>query len=204
MGIPMVKSVFCLLVVVITGVPAAGQQGRAAAVDRPSELLRKARPSVFIEYDRVATVAPLYEGESGARIWLRMTNNSRWSIEFCSFGVEHPYGDLGLVYEVKQVAAGMREGGGGPGVGGETMPSDVSDSGVKDVPVGYSTGCACSMYQLKPGRSVLFSVPREHVAERLYVAVEYWPEWENRDNELGTYPSSFVTFSHSSLPASAR
>jgi RHS repeat-associated protein len=34
--------------------------------------------------------------------------------------------------------------------------------------------------------------------------IEFWPEWENRDNELGSFPQTYVSFSNHELPIHER
>jgi hypothetical protein len=59
-----------------------------ADLDKGSSILiRKDRPSVFIEFDRSGKAPPLFEGEKEERIWLRLHNNAQWAIEFCSFSL---------------------------------------------------------------------------------------------------------------------
>jgi hypothetical protein len=142
---------------------------------RHSLLLRKDRPSVYIEFVRSGNAPPLFADETEDRIWLRLNNNTRWGISFCSLVVSKQYGDVGIVYNVKT-------------------------TGTAKVPQGYSGGDTCTPHHLLSGKSVIFSVPRAHLKEDLYLEFEFWYDWENRDNVLGNFPQSYVSFGHSDLP----
>ncbi len=170
-----------------------------------SMLIRKDRPSVYIEFERSGKAPPLFEGEKEERIWLRLYNNTKWTIEFCSFSVKDKYGGTGIVYEVKRNRATFAT----VGVdehrsGTSTLPEAKSQQGDTKTPQGYSTGDTCTPYSLASGKSVVFSLPREHLGKGLYIEFEFWPEWENRDNELGNFPQSYVSFSHQELPSNER
>lgn len=170
-----------------------------------SMLIRKDRPSVYIEFERSGKAPPLFEGEKEERIWLRLHNNTKWKIEFCSFSVNGKYGGTGIVYEVKRnrttsATVGVDE----RGSGTSTLPGDKSQQADIKTPQGYSTGDTCTPYYLASGKSVVFSLPREHLGKNLYIEFEFWPEWENRDNELGSFPQSYVSFSNQELPSNER
>src|SRR5256885_16188403 len=85
--------------------PALGQQSREE--ERRAMLLRKDRPSVYVEFERRGKAPPLFEGEKENRIWLRLQNNSKWTIEFCSFSVKEQYGGTGVVYQVKSYGSSV-------------------------------------------------------------------------------------------------
>jgi hypothetical protein len=138
---------------------------------------------VYIEFIRSGSAPGLFEGERDERIWLRLTNNTHWTIAFCSLSVPMQYGQVGVVYTVKR-------------------SSNTSEP--ISLPRGYSTGDTCTPFDLGGGKSVIFSVPRNHLAENLYLEFEFWYDWENRDNVLGNFPQSYVSFGHSELPISEK
>jgi len=167
-----------------------------------SILIRKDRPSVYIEFERSGKAPPLFEGEKEERIWLRLQNNIQWAIEFCSFSVKDQYGGAGIVYEVKRYrpSIGMIE----VSSTRSALPKERNQQEPARTPQGYSTADTCTPYYLDSGKSVVFSIPREHLGKNLYIEFEYWPEWENRDNELGNFPQYYVSFGNHGLPSGER
>lgn len=173
-----------------------------------SILIRKDRPSVYIEFQRSGKAPPLFEGEKEERIWLRLYNNTRWAIAFCSFSVKDAYGAIGVVHKVKEypTSIGGDEGEvrGRRGSERRSLPKDINQNESTKTPKGYSTWDTCTPYSLDSGKSVAFSIPREHLGKDLYIEIEFWPEWENRDNELGDFPQSYVSFGSLQLPSKER
>ena len=158
-------------------------------------LIRKDRPSVYIEFAMRGKAKPLFPGESEDRIWLNLHNNTLWTIRFCSLPVPSPLGDVGVVYTVKHISPTI----GTLGSSNSSTPQRAIKP-VTPVPSGYTTGDTCTPYSITSGRSATFSVPRDHLASELSIESEFWYEWENRDNELGEYPECFVSFESSRLP----
>jgi len=185
---------FCLSMIL------EGQQSSQNQVR--SILIRKDRPSIYIEFERSGKTPPLFEAEKEERIWLRLHNNTQWAIRFCSFSVKDQYGATGIVYEVKRYRSSIGMIGSGPGRG--ALPKESNRQESLRTPQGYSTGDTCTPYSLDSGMSVVFSVPREHLGKNLYMEFEFWPEWENRDNELGSFPQYYVSFGNQELPSGER
>lgn len=163
----------------------------------PSEmvLIRKDRPSVYMEFTKRGRAAPLYPGEGEDRVWLSLNNNTPWAINFCSLPVPAALGEIGVVYRVKFVSATK----GTVGFSTSSTPQETTKQ-TTTVPDGYSTGDTCTPYSLGSGRSRTFSVPRDHLAKELSIEIEFWYEWENIDNELGNYPQCLVSFGSNRLP----
>lgn len=162
-----------------------------------SVLLNKKRASVYIEFERSGKEQPLFEGESNQRIWLNLQNNSKWAIIFCSFSVEKKYGDLGVVYDVKRLNQ----------IGGTFTTEQLAQierEMQNPIPEGYSTADTCSEFELASGKSVLFSIPKEHLKKRLYIQIKFSYEWEIKYPESGGTPSNYVFFGYSSLPSNER
>jgi hypothetical protein len=183
-------------VVVTALVPFTAAQERT---ENPSPsrivLIRKDRPSVYVEFAKQGKAAPLFSGEREDRVWMSLHNNTPWGIEFCSLAVPAPLGDIGVVYTVKHISSTM----GTVDFSNSPTPQQTVKPATP-TPSGYSTGDTCTPYSIGSGRSVIFSVPRDHLAEELSIEIEFWYEWENRDNELGDYPECFVSFESSRLP----
>lgn len=193
----MKKKVAGLLALLVCLSSASGLQQSSQDGGR-SMLFRKDRPSVYVEFERSGKAPPLFEAEKEDRIWLRLQNNTKWTMEFCSFSVKSQYGGTGVVYEVKRHGSPVGD------EEGTTLQRDRNQQGQTKTPQGYSTGDTCTAYHLASGKSVVFSVPREHLRKNLYLEIEFWPEWENRDNELGSFPQSYVSFSNQELPTNER
>ena len=158
-------------------------------------LVEKNKPSVYIEFEKFGKTQPLFENESNERLWLKLHNNSVWEISFCSFSVGKSYGDIGIVHEVKKVSIPI-------GRVGRGITPDLRNNMNQEekTPKGYSAGDTCSPFSLASGQSVSFSIPKNHISEKFFIDIEFWYDWENRYNELGTFPHSFVSFENSRLP----
>ena len=135
------------------------------------------KPHVFIGYLREGKIEPLYDGDSDTRIWLSLHNNSKWRIWFCSNLIPKDYGETEVDYEIERYDSV-----------GETPGTGSSDS--------------CGYYSLRSGKSVTFSVPREHLAEGLAIKIQFRYEWEfdrdGSDNLLE--PKHYAYFYSSDIP----
>ena len=110
-------------------------------------------PHVVLSLVKDAQVADRFQGKSDDRVFLRIRNNSIWTIMFCSEPVPKVYGDLAVTYRIERYL------------------------GLGEIP-GTGSSDACSYYLLESKKSVIFSVPRRHLAERLAIAVPFKYEWE--------------------------
>jgi hypothetical protein len=141
-------------------------------------------PSAYITFEKFGKRTPLYyPNESNEGIWLRFHNNSKWSITVRTFGVSKEYGDFGIFYEIKSL-----------------LKEDKIKNNA-EIPIGYREKHISSAYTLKSGKSFLFSIPREHLAEGLFLLVRFSYEWE-QDGDSGGGGNIFhqATFFSSSLP----
>jgi hypothetical protein len=184
-----------LLVLAILAMPtlALGQR-RGPNSRKPNLRLVRTRPSLFITFDHGGKREPLKAGEGGEGIWLRLHNNTRVTIFLPSFSVPKALGQAGMFYDI--VLAVNRD---------YDYDPSLPDPGiqVKEVPAGYTLGHTSGAYLLRPGQSVLFSVPREHLPEGVALKIAFNYEWELED-DLGAVrvgePEHFVFFYSSSLP----
>jgi hypothetical protein len=135
----------------------------------------KDKPTVYISFERAGKREPQLNGESDEGIWLRLHNNTRWSIKLDMNDVSSAeFGDADLFYEV-----------------------------VADEKVVVDMRChACSMDSVRPGQSLLFSVPREHLAKGRAIRISFAYEWEE-DASRSTVgePQHLVSFESSKLPS---
>jgi hypothetical protein len=115
----------------------------------------------------------LRAGESDQGVWLRLHNNTRWPIVIEMNSVPSEYGDAGLFYDV------------------------VSDSKV----ILEGQCHVCSSNKLSPGRSLLFSLPREDLVKGGAIRINFSYGWENPDDVFaGREPEHYVYFYASKLP----
>jgi hypothetical protein len=193
----MKNSLIRLLVLLLCASTVLPQRSNAKV---KSMLIRKDMPSVYIEFMRSGTAPPLFGNEKEDRIWLRLHNNTKWTICFCSFPVKSQYGEIGLVYDVKHNELTFR------GLSGSSSSSTIKPDNnmTAEIPQGYNTADTCTEYNLRSGKSIVFSIPRDHLRKNLYIESKFWPEWENRDNILGNYPESFVSFPNLDLQESEK
>lgn len=184
------------------------------ALKKADVLVTKGHPTVYFTFERAGTRKPLDAGESGRGIWLRLHNNTPWSISFCtpglylgsrieSYRLRDGRGALGLregaeiyaCHGVEQVSYYESE---TTASGGINMNESVR---VQNIPVGYNRGHVFSTSWLPPGRSVILSVPREHLAKHLGVYLSFKYEWETAENDSGNNePEHRVYFRASDLP----
>jgi len=134
-------------------------------------------PTVYITFERAGERKPLKEGESGKGVWLRLHNNTRWSLTLAMNGVPKEYGDAALFYDVLSEGKVVVEG-----------------------------RChVCSSNQLHPGDSLLFSVPSEDLAKDGAIRVNFSYGWEHPDDVFADRePEHFVYFYSSKLPPQGR
>lgn len=187
----MEKSLYSLIFVALLIISSASLYGQKS--EEASVLLNKKRASVYIDFEKSGKEQPLFEGESNQRIWLKLQNNSKWAINFCSFRVEKKYGDLGVVYDVKRLNQ----------IGGTYTTEQLAQierEMQNPIPEGYSTADTCSEFELASGKSILFSIPKEHLKKRLYIQIKFSYEWEMKYPESGGTPSNYVFFGYSNLP----
>jgi hypothetical protein len=140
----------------------------------PEEVrIKKASPTVYITFGHIGRREPLRAGESDQGVWLRLHNNTRWPIVLEMNGVPSAYGDAGLFYDVLSDRKVIREG-----------------------------RChVCSSNRLSPGRSLVFSLPREDLAKGGAIRVSFSYGWEDPDEVFaGREPEHYVYFHASKIP----
>lgn len=189
-----------LTLLLFVGFPSLGYvRAQRNAPNKASNAVRltKGKPSVYITFERRGKRAPLESGESNEGVWLRLHNNTRWEISFCAFGVPEVYGEAGVYYEVEKIP--FQESGGSYA---QTMQGDTPARRENiEPPIGYRKGHVCHVYKLPPGKSIVFSVPREHLAENLAIKVAFNYGWEESEDIIsGLEPQHSVYFYATSLP----
>jgi len=72
---------------------------------------------------------------------------------FCAGPIDKEYGELEVVYQLEGVDSSVN------------LPSTRSSD-------------TCGYRTLRPGKSILFSIPREHLADGLAIRIRYVYQWE--------------------------
>jgi hypothetical protein len=193
-------------------VVSAGQQ-QNLDLTKADVVRAKGKPTVYVSFERAGERKPVYARESNQGIWLRLHNNTRWAI---SFSTESLY--IGLKITPLRLsdgrgALGLREDVEiSPWYEVEAVRSHESvrtpDGGLHiEKPVNLPTppvgtrGHLSWTSWLPSGRSVIFSIPREHLAKHLAIYVSFSYEWETAERDPGNgEPQHRVYFRASDLP----
>ena len=202
-----------LSAILLCGFPSAGPAQQKEGLTKADVVLSSGKPTVYITFERAGEREPVYAKESNRGIWLCIHNNTRWSISFCTeslyigtkttpLRLSDGRGALGLrdgveispCYEVEAVRGYESE---RTRDGGLVIEKPVQ---VPPLPVG-TRGDVFSVSWLPPGRSVIFSVPREHLAKHLAIYVLFNYEWETSERDVGDgEPHHRLYFRASDLP----
>lgn len=113
----------------------------------------KDKPHIFISFEDTKKIEPLHDGESEYRVFLRFNNNSVWKVSFCIGATPPEYGEFEVIYEIFRVK------------GIEQVP-----------PSGGSHNCQGIL--VNPKSSILFSVPKEHLADDLAIKIAFRYQWQ--------------------------
>jgi hypothetical protein len=163
---------FCSIVILIVSwIPGIAQNTKTSSAD---VRLDKEKPNVYISLERQGAWKPLKKFESKERVWLRLNNNSKWSVATCMWDISKEYGDTELTYEVERYEK----------IGRVVKPVTEDSEG------------SCPLGVMGPGKSVLFSVPREHLIDGLAIKVQFRYEWETDPDGFTSdlEPKHFVYF----------
>jgi hypothetical protein len=221
------KMSLAVLVLHVVAVMISAQQSESCGT-KAGILLSKDKPTIYITFERVGKVKRMptrlaatdtspersddQNDESIQVVWLRLHNNTRWAINFPTDSLYvgpkitpirlcDGRGVLGLRtdievnarYEGEAVSYGsVRTFGSGSKM---NSPADAA----KPPMINHSDVFSTSW--LPPGGSVIFSVPREHLAERLAIYIPYNYEWEYGERIFRSdEPQHRVYFRASDLP----
>jgi len=162
----------------------------SSAVGRNAGSTEK-RPSLYISFERAGERKPVYAQESNQGVWLRLHNDTRWGVKFCTeslyigtkvtpFSLSDGRNALGLrdgievnmCHGVEQIDHFRSY----KTPNGKMVMNELVK--VANLPVGYNRGDVFSTAWLPPGHSIVFSVPREHLAKYLGVYIKFNYEWE--------------------------
>ena len=221
-----------VLVLHVVAVMISAQQSESCGA-KGSVLLSKDKPTIYITFERASKVKRVptrlaatdtspqrsddQKDESIQVVWLRLHNNTRWAINFATDSLYvgpkitpirlcDGRGALGLRtdidvnarYEV-EIKSGYESGRTSDGGWIMNKPAD----GPKPAVISRSDMFSTSW--LPPGRSVIFSVPREHLAEHLAIYIPYNYEWEYGERIFRSdEPQHRVYFRASDLPQKSK
>jgi hypothetical protein len=158
---------------------------------------RTDKTEVFMTFERAGKLKPLFPDESSNRIWLRLHNNTHRTIIFPVFEVPKEYGDIGMFHRVliDQDPFIDRKDSDGNWVL-STRPISI-----KRLPEGYKEREDATTFNLIAGGTIIFSVPREHLAKYLAVGISYNFEGEeDRETSEGKMRNHYIQLSYSELP----
>lgn len=154
----------------------------ASEADRQSRqqvLLDDSKPGVYVTFERFGSRAPEFEGESERRVWLTLHNNYLFSIVVPTFALREPQDcedphrscEVNVPYSVESV-------------------SPESD---RTLPEGYTAELQ-TLLHVKPGDSLLFSIPAEHLNSTRYILVPFEIEDETGPQKGGIAPRHYAIF----------
>jgi len=211
--ITMLKILLIILAIACTAITAPGQKHPPRRKEQGARI-SKAHPTVYVTYVRTGKREPIYTGESNEGIWLRLHNNTRWALVLSAYGAggyafaKGNEEEIGMFYGVEEIPKPREIAVGSPTL---VLPPATQTTTGKDqeaskdkyqeceIPLG--NWChACSIIKLQPGKSLLFSVPREHLCKnhKLYLIYQY--EWEEYAGE----PEHRVYFYGTDIPKGRR
>lgn len=156
----MKKILYLQLYLVLFLIPVSAQKVEKNKDSSDSILLNPRKPSVFISYERYGERTPARQDESNKGVWLKLHNNSKWKIYLKTYGADNEKNEYRVSYEVRII----------PGLEWEKRESKL--------PIGYRINSNSTIRAIEPGKSIIFSVPQENLAEGLAVFVYFSYEWE--------------------------
>lgn len=201
-----IRLLLCLVVFAL--IPILGQSTNAQSTKNSkksqNEKLDSQKPSVYISFEKVGTREPIGDGSNSDKVFLRLHNNTRWTISFCVNGFFDREGrestfknaiETSLNYEVERerdysrgMAFGTKE---------EALESKPE---IPPLPRGNPTIHGCSLYRLISNKSVIFSVNSQDLADGLKIKVNFGFDWDSTTGMTGTKTAYYVYFSSRGLP----
>jgi hypothetical protein len=180
-------------------------------------LVSKEKPTVYLTFEKAGPRSAVYAAESDQGVWLRLHNNTKWAINIATLSA-YVAGEKTKLLRLSDGRSvfGLREGVEiSPRHGVEVVDRYESrklpDGGVHineninvpNPPVGYNRGGHVSGSAWLPsGHSVIFSLPKEHLAKRLAIFASFRYEWETAERDDGSNePEHRVWFRAADLPS---
>jgi hypothetical protein len=169
-----------------------------------SFVLDGTKPYVYLQFDHVGPRKPLHEGEPSTGLWLRIVNNCKVPISVRTYGVTT--GDIGTgvfdeIVPVQQVFTVQADSGEIPLSTDEKPTQKTANEPSAKMPEGYSAELS-SVTRVLPGKSLLFSVPRNHVSRDWFLRVKF--ALAVSKPSVGPGPFTELDFFNEQIPASSR
>jgi hypothetical protein len=190
------------------------QQGQGP---KESISINSNNPTVYLTFEKEGPREPIHPSESKQGIWLRLHNNSKWAINFCTLSLYVPpkvaprrladgRAVLGLNDGVEiNVCHGVEHIATYQWKLSRRQKSRNRPATTEEQQVGYDRGDVFSSAWLPPGSSVVFSVPREHLSKELVIFLRFNYEWEYGDRAVkSNEPEHRVYFRAADLPQQTR
>lgn len=198
-------------------------QNRQRRPNNKDVRISRAHLTVYITFVKTGKREPIYTSDSDEGIWLRLHNNTRWALVLAADGspsvAKGKEKEIGMFYGIEEIPK-MREIVAGPIAGppplppanqGIILPPSAQPSTGKDSDAGkdkyqecgptFGHWChLCMSIKLQPGKSLLFSIPREHLCRSHKLYLKYRYEWEGDGQE----PEHRVYFYGTNLPKGVR
>ncbi len=168
--------------------------------------VQKDKPTVYISFVRFGQRDSFRTVDSESGVYLRLHNNTRWNLVLRAYGAggyvftTADAEEIGMFYGVEEVPRiGSQLGTGDPEnplpPPPQKQPEPYEDC---EVALGYRSSTA-SVIELPPGKTFLFSLPREALCRNLRAYISYQYKWEN-DYGVGKEPEHRVYFYGRDLP----
>ena len=163
---PMRSLINVALILMMTSVSLGAQHAKVAHI-------KANLPGLYITFEKVGELQSPDIAEDKERIWLRLHNNTRWSIRLDMGGVPAEYGDARLFFD-------------------RLLDGEV---------IFRETCHACSTNLVGPGKSILFNVSRRDLGKRHAIRIKFSYGWEKWDDVIaGREPEHYVYFYASQIP----
>jgi hypothetical protein len=189
-----------LSIVIALSVPIA-TLGQRMPVQGSKRKAAASNPSVYLSFVRLGNREPVHTDESGKRVWLRLHNNTRWSLVLNAYGAggrvfaTGKEEEVGMFYGVEEfhprsevmISEAPRYPMAVPVPGSDPdwnkRPDPIPPRIEEDCPALAADWCIhlCSLITLPPGKSLVFSVPRETLCKNLRIYLLFNYSWETRN-----------------------
>jgi|WetSurMetagenome_2_1015567.scaffolds.fasta_scaffold57805_1 hypothetical protein len=157
-------------------------------------LLNSSKPYVYLEFDHAGDRMPIYPNESKKGIWLKFVNNCRIPVTIKTFDPGSGDPGIGVQHEVVPIQSASFSGSSDDRTKEDALHRDLKP------PSGYSAELA-TIRTVKPGESVLFSVPLDNLSPNWYLRVEFTLDVSG---QRGGQPYSYAEFRWEKLPKIVR
>jgi hypothetical protein len=169
-----------------------------------SFVLDATKPYVYLQFDHVGPRTPLHEGEPSTGLWLRIVNNCKVPIRVRSYGVTTGDAGIGIFDEVIPVQQGLTvqaKSGEIPLSTDENPTQKTPNESSAKMPTRHSAELS-SATLVPPGKTLLFSVPRNHVSRDWFLRVKFTLAVSSPS--VGPGPFTELDFFNDQIPASSR